>query len=416
MNRRIFLLFLFIGATIPLRPYPIDGYERTGIRRLLHVQKVFNGEMPGTAPSPGALWSLDSITLNLTEEAWDTSMTLPTVDPALQKALNSLFPNLDESYAVALLDITPGRPVRYAQRKETRTFQPGSVGKLAVVTGFMCELEAVFPDSVSDRIDLLRTHQVRAGRWALPNEHTVPFYNPETGSFQKRILQAGDVFSLYEWLDHMLSVSSNGAASVVWREAVLLRWFGAKYPNMTQAQVDSFFSNTPKARLSEIAMSVVNEPLRNMGIGENEWRLGSFFTREAKAMIPGSGGSTGSPLGMMKFLLAMERGTLIDPWTSLEVKRLMYMTDRRIRYAASPVLRDAGVYFKSGSLYKCKQEEGYTCAKYKGNVDNYMNSVAIVEHPDSTTYMVALMSNVLRKNSNIDHNALASQIDRIVRK
>jgi hypothetical protein len=153
-----------------------------------------------------------------------------------------------------------------------------------------------------------------------------------------------------------------------------------------------------------------------MGIEDDEWRLGSFFTREAKAMIPGSGGSAASPEGMMKFMVAMERGQLIDPWTSLEVKRLMYMTDRRIRYAASPALKDAGVYFKSGSLYKCKPEEGYTCAKYKGNVDNYMNSVAIVEHPDSTTYLVALMSNVLRKNSNVDHNTLASQIDRIVRK
>jgi hypothetical protein len=416
MSRRLLLLLLFISGAVSLRPYPIDGYERTGIRRLLQVQKVVNGEIAGTPPSPGALWSIDSISLNLTGERFDSTWSLPAVDPDLQKALNSLFPNLDESYAVALLDITPGRPVRYAQRKETRTFQPGSVGKLAVVTGFMCELEAIFPDSVSDRVHLLRTHQVKAGRWALPNEHTVPFYNPETGAFQKRVLQAGDMFSLYEWLDHMLSVSSNGAASVVWREAVLLRWFGSKYPEMTQVQVDSFFANTPKAHLSEIAMSVVNEPLRNMGIEDDEWRLGSFFTREAKAMIPGSGGSAASPEGMMKFMVAMERGQLIDPWTSLEVKRLMYMTDRRIRYAASPALKDAGVYFKSGSLYKCKPEEGYTCAKYKGNVDNYMNSVAIVEHPDSTTYLVALMSNVLRKNSNVDHNTLASQIDRIVRK
>ncbi len=416
MSRRLLLLLFFISGAVSLRPYPIDGYERTGIRRLLQVQKVVNGEIAGTPPGPGALWSIDSITLNLTGERFDSIRSLPPADPDLQKALNGLFPNLDESYAVALLDITPGRPVRYAQRKETRTFQPGSVGKLAVITGFMCELETIFPDSVSDRVNLLRTHQVTAGRWALPNEHTVPFYNPETGAFQKRILQAGDVFSLYEWLDHMLSVSSNGAASVVWREAVLLRWFGRKYPDMTQAQVDSFFANTPKARLSEIAMSVVNEPLRNMGIEDDEWRLGSFFTREAKAMIPGMGGSAASPEGMMKFLVAMERGQLIDPWTSLEVKRLMYMTDRRIRYAASPALKDAGVYFKSGSLYKCKPEEGYTCAKYQGNVDNYMNSVAIVEHPDSTTYMVALMSNVLRKNSNVDHNALASQIDRIVRK
>lgn len=94
----------------------------------------------------------------------------------------------------------------------------------------------------------------------------------------------------------------------------------------------------------------------------------------------------------------------------------MYMTDRRIRYASSPSLKEAAVYFKSGSLYKCQPEEGYTCEQYKGNVDNYMNSVAIVEHTDGSTYLVAMMSNVLKKNSGSDHMALASSIDKVIRK
>ncbi len=51
-----------------------------------------------------------------------------------------------------------------------------------------------------------------------------------------------------------------------------------------------------------------------------------------------------------------------------------------------------------------------------GNVSNYMNSVIIVEQTDGSIYYVALMSNVLKKNSAVDHNALASKIDRIVRK
>ncbi len=46
-----------------------------------------------------------------------------------------------------------------------------------------------------------------------------------------------------------------------------------------------------------------------------------------------------------------------------------------------------------------------------GNVQNFMNSVAIVEQPDGTIYLVALMSNVLRKNSNIDHLEIATRID-----
>ena len=112
-------------------------------------------------------------------------------------------------------------------------------------------------------------------------------------------------------------------------------------------------------------------------------------------------------------LLRILLGSLIIG--SLELKKLMYMTARRIRYASSPDLAKAAVYFKSGSLYKCKPEPGFTCKKYMGNVDNYMNSVAIVEQPDGRVYLVALMSNVLKKNSAVDHQTIASQIDRILK-
>ena len=44
-----------------------------------------------------------------------------------------------------------------------------------------------------------------------------------------------------------------------------------------------------------------------------------------------------------------------------------------------------------------------------------MYSVAIVEHPDGSKYLVALMSNVLRKNSAVEHQTLATYFDRILR-
>jgi hypothetical protein len=43
-----------------------------------------------------------------------------------------------------------------------------------------------------------------------------------------------------------------------------------------------------------------------------------------------------------------------------------------------------------------------------------MNSIAIVEKPDGLTYMVALMSNVLKINSAVEHQTLATYIDRIL--
>jgi hypothetical protein len=98
---------------------------------------------------------------------------------------------------------------------------------------------------------------------------------------------------------------------------------------------------------------------------------------------------------------------------------MLYMTERRIRYASSPALADSAVYFKSGSLYSCRKEEGFKCRKYHGNVRNYMNSVAIIESPAGENrlhYIVTLISNVLRKNSAVDHQTLATRIHRIIEK
>ena len=83
----------------------------------------------------------------------------------------------------------------------------------------------------------------------------------------------------------------------------------------------------------------------------------------------------------------------------------------------SPALREAAVYFKSGSFYKCEPEEGFTCKKYMGNKLNLMNSVAVVEAPAGNPrlfYIVTLLSNVLRKNSAVDHQTLATRIHQLI--
>ncbi|RKD91242.1 serine hydrolase [Mangrovibacterium diazotrophicum] len=414
--RSALIALLLLFTVVEALPYPIDGYAYSGIRRLLRLQKIIDGEVKDTKPIPGALKSINDIKLNLLGTKGDSLVTLPDADKKLQQQLSSLFPNLDESYSVALMDITPGKKIRYAGRQETKGFQPGSVGKLAVLAGLFTELANLYPDSYEKRIALLKTKMVRAGTWGNFDSHTVPFYNPETGEFFKRTVREDDVFSLFEWADHMLSVSNNSAASIVWREVMLMRAFGKDYPALTEAKATEYFTTTPKATLKTLANEVVNAPLRKLDITEDEWRLGSMFTQGAKKIVPGEGGSIGTPRGLMKYLVAMERGKIVDQKSSLEIKRLMYMTDRRIRYGSSPRLTNAAIYFKSGSLYKCKPEEGFECKKYMGNVENYMNSVVIVEQPDGTIYMVALMSNVLKKNSNLDHLGLGSSIDDLIRK
>ena len=409
------ILLFFLTASQAFSRYPIDGYKWTGIRRLLRVSLIVEGKLKGTKPPAGALKSYNDIKLNLMNARGDSLAQLPAVDPALQKQIDALFPNRHESYSIAVLDITPGKPIQFARRQEDRQFPPGSVGKLAVAAGLFTELKNIFPDSTEKRRELLRNRMVVADKWIHVDSHEVPVFDPETNISKFRPAREGDVFSLYEWADHMLSASANSAASIVWKEVMLMRAYGKNYPP-TREQEKEFFEKTKKSELTEIAMSVVNDPLQAIGISEEEWHLGSFFTNTGKRLVPGSGGSLGTPIGLIKYLVALERGKIVDAWSSLEIKRLMYMTAKRIRYASSPALTNCAVYFKSGSQYKCKPEEGFKCGKYMGNVENYMNSVAIVEHPEGSTYLVALMSNVLKKNSAVEHQTIATYVDRILAK
>lgn len=364
---------------------------------------------------PGATCELEQIQL-LSGANIRGVDSIPDVDEELQKEVNSLFYGLNPNYSISLLDMTPGREVRYAERRPDVGYQPGSVGKLAVLTAVFFEMGRIYPGDLEAQRNVLKTRVVRSGQWGIPNSHTVPFYDPATGKYFKRHVQANDQFSVYEWIDHMVSVSSNAAASIVWREAMLMRIFGKDYECLSEDEAEKYFSETSRDSLSDLSIDVVNGPLRAIGIDRDRLRLGTMFTRGASSRVPPQGGSIGTTRGLMQWLVALEHGRIVNRDASLEMKRLLYLTDRRIRYVAASVLDSAAVYFKSGSLYRCQQEAGFDCGKYRGNVFNYMNSVAIIEHPDGTYYMVVLMSNVLRKNSAGDHYGLATNIDRIIRR
>ena len=406
-------LAVVLAVVYPWHPagsYPIEGFAKTGIERLLRLERMDSTRLVRTLPY-GSRHSLEYVRLNLMDRP---VIELPETDPQLQDEIEQIFPNMHPSYSVAVFDMTPGKPHRYAERNPTAGYQPGSVGKLAVVTAFFCELQNLYPDSIQQRWDLMERKVVQAGPFGVYDHHTIPLFDPETERYARKRVDPNDKFNLYQWVDHMLSVSNNGAASIVWREALLMRVFGERYADLTFDEMMDYFRSTDRTTLRNTGEDIVNGPLRDMGIDGDAWRLGTMFTRGASGIVPPKGGSLGTVRGLMKWLTALESGRVVDPASSLEIKRLMYMTDRRIRYAHAPVLDSAAVYFKSGSLYGCKA--GTSCAKYKGNRMNYMNSVAIIEQPDGARYLVALMSNVLGRNSAYDHQVLATRIDKVLRR
>lgn len=394
--------------------YPIDGYESTGISRLYHLRKMQVDSVPYKRIPAGAYLNLEDIKLNLKSRVKDSMNTILTEDDEFTKEMRTLFPG--SGYSASILDMSNPEKLRYAAFRENVGYQPGSVGKLAVLIALMTELSALCPDSWDDRAFYLKNTRVTSGIWGTGDHHTIPVYDIEKDKLTKRRVVASDEFSLYEWLDHMTSVSNNGAASVMYREAMLMRAFGSEYFFLDQEKTDAYFKETPRDSLTNLANLVVNEPLLDMGITKDDWRLGGLFTRGPEKYVGRKGGSIGTPKGLMKFLVKLEQGEIVDYETSLEMKRLLYSTDRRIRYARSTRLDSAAVYFKSGSYYKCDRKKNPDCSDYAGNVFNYMNSVIIVEHPNGTKYIVCLMSNVLNKNSAGAHMYLASKIDDIINK
>ena len=240
---------------------------------------------------------------------------------------------------------------------------------------------------------------------------TVPFYHDGDPAVVNRRMELGDKFSLWEWADHMLSQSSNSAGSMVWKQVLLLRQFGARYP-LPKEQETAFFRSTPKPELSKMALEALEAPITAAGLDTGRLRLGTFFTKNASAVIPGAA-SYACPGELMRWLIRMEQGKLVDAWSSAEIKKLLYFVRPRYRYASSPALNRAAVFFKSGSLFECQPEPGFTCGAYKGNQINLMHSVAVVES-GKKVYLVAIMSNVLKVNSAVEHQTIAGEIEKLI--
>ena len=396
----------------PLRTYPLDGAESTGIRRLIGYRLVHEGKIKGSVRfPPGAMLRSDQVLLSLkgVAPAFDFTPTTPH-DPYLQTGVERIFGGRDPSYAVALLDISDPQQPRYASLRGNDKKIPGSVGKLCVATGLFGALAAAAP-AIADREQLLRNTVVEADSFIFTDGKTVPIYEDGDTAVLNRTLRVGDRFSLWEWLDHMLSQSSNAAGSMVWKQAMLIRQFGSRYPN-PKAEQDAFIADTPKAGLSKLALAALEEPLTSSGIDTSRMRLGTFFTRNASKAIPGAA-SYACPNELLRWLVKMEQGKIVDEWSSLEIKKLLYFVRPRYRYASAPALAKAAVFFKSGSLFECKPEPGYQCKQYAGNATNLMNSVAVVESGEKR-YLVALMSNVLRVNSAVEHQTIAGEIEKLI--
>ena len=392
--------------------YPLDGYEETNIGRLEAASRIQSGRLKGKKQPDGALLTRAQVDLRLLDRK---DLTLPATDKKFSQQIKSLLGNNASRYGISVLDLSDPNNIRYAEHNGNQIQNPGSVGKLLVALGIFQALADIYPDDLEARWRVLRETNIVADEFIISDSHTVRMWDRENEKLIRRPLKIGDTGTMLEYLDWMISPSSNAAAATLTKHAMLLKQFGPQYPVSTEI-ADSYFKETERKALTTTLAAAIEEPVERNGMDLTQMRQGSFFTRTGKRKVQGTT-SYATPRELMKFVLLMEPGKIVDEFSSRELKRLMYVTERRIRYASAPALRDSAVYFKSGSLYKCEPEPDFVCKKYHGNVRNFMNSVAIVESPAAGRnlfYVVTLMSNVLRRNSAVDHQTFATRTHRLI--
>ncbi|MGQ0656876.1 MAG: serine hydrolase [Chromatiales bacterium] len=391
--------------------YPMDGYEWTGIKRLEAARLTQEGQLAGKPQPQGGTLKLEQVDIRLRDRV---DFQIPAPDPEFTVQVRALLGGRAGQYSIAVLDLSDLNNPKYAEHEAHVARNPGSVGKLVVALAVFQMLSDLYPQDMEKRRQILKDTRIIADEFVISDSHTVRFFDLNTRILRRHPLHPGDEGTLWEFMDWMVSASSNSAASAVMKELTLMAHFRERYP-VSREEGDRFIDTTPKSQLSDIFTRALQEPVTRNGLDLAKLRQGGLFTEVGQSKIPGPN-SYATPHELMRYVVKMEQGKLVDEWSSREIKRLLYSTERRIRYASSPALFSAAVYFKSGSLFRCYSRP---CPAYRGDKENLMNSVAIVETPAETReryYIVTLMTNILRVNSASEHAALAARIDQLIAK
>ena len=225
---------------------------------------------------------LKDVDLRLRGQTFD----LPAPDPEFTRQVNGILTGSMDAYGFAVLDLTDPAQPRYAEHRGDHRQNVGSVGKLVVVLALFQALADTYPGDVDARKRVLKDAVVTADGFSQYDSHTVRIFDPKTRTLIRRPVQIGDRATLYEWVDWMLSPSSNSAAGMVMREAMLVRQYGKAYPP-SEAEIKRFFDETPKSELTALYDRTFSEPVTRNGLDRDHAAPGEFLHRDRQAESPG---------------------------------------------------------------------------------------------------------------------------------
>ncbi|MGD8930233.1 MAG: hypothetical protein PVI22_14760, partial [Lysobacterales bacterium] len=251
------LAALLSAGSAGLLAYPLDGYDETGIRRVEGSRLANEGRALGGRQPPGALLTTAEVDIRLADRP---ALQIPPPDPGFTGQVKALLGEHVDDYGIAVLDLTdPDRPA-YAEHCGDYLQNVGSVGKLVGALGYFQALADAWPDDPEARKRVLHDTSITADDFSRSDGHDVRFFDVERRILTRRPLQSGDEGSVWEYLDWMLSASSNAAASMIMRDAMLLRRFGRKYP-VPEDRIRAFFGDTPAGELTQLFRETFWEPV-----------------------------------------------------------------------------------------------------------------------------------------------------------
>jgi hypothetical protein len=408
MKKIVMLFLLFLPITF-CYSYPLDGFENTGMQRLEGY--LFSLQTPSGQKTivRGARLKQDSLIFTLRNIPFSPPSPSASFTRDVLRALGTN----PSRIAFSILDITnPEKPV-LAAHNDTHHFIPASVGKIVVALAWFQRLKELYPKDIAQRVKLLKESIIEADELIVKDHHEVPLWNRETGQVYNKLLDIGVRGNVYMYLDWMISASSNAAGTMLMKELILLDTLGIRYSGATPEVKNKVWETIPKGARATILSSIVTRSLVVNGLKPSLLYQVSPFTKTGKSEIPARG-STATTRELLQYLTQLERALLVDSFSSAEIKKLMYSTQARARLASNPDLDDAAVYYKSGSNFKCN----YNCSDNEGDVENLMNSIAIVEYPienPKLVYLIALHSNVLRTNAVELHKEFGGSIHRLMK-
>ncbi|MCB0309713.1 MAG: serine hydrolase [Bdellovibrionales bacterium] len=418
LSNLVILLIVWFAATMTpllarsLDAYPLDEFERTGINRLEGYLLGLNTTSGRKNLVVGQLLSGAEIKLsdNIAPKA------LPVNDSDFQASLKPLLPPSGTT-RIAILDITNPQEPAYAAINGQQQFVPGSVGKIVLALTFFDQLAQLYPFDLEKRKAVLKQRYLIANSFTENDSHVIPIWRRNIGILSFQPISRGDRANIWSYLDWMLSASSNAAASMIAREIVTIAKFRKEYPPDLSEQIRFIKSSSPSS-LGRLLRESVVSALSKAGLDPKKLNQTSLFTSRAKQIVQGSG-STANVHQLITLMYKMETGNLIDQFSSLALKKLLYSTQKRIRYASADSLDRAAVYYKAGSLFSCNPQQLQPCHRYQGTKTNQMNSIALIEDPARAPrlrYIVALSTDILRQNSSVLHAQLANVVHKFMKR